>query len=43
MPEIKENMITTKRPGNGLNPMMIENLINKKSKKIFYPDEQITI
>ena len=35
--------LTAKRPGDGLNPMIIENLINKKSKKTFYPDEQIKI
>ena len=35
--------LTAKRPGNGLNPMIIKNLINKKSKKTFYPDEQIII
>ena len=35
--------LTAKRPGNGLSPMMIKDLINKKSKKTFYPDEQIKI
>ena len=35
--------LTSKRPGNGLDPMKIKKLINKKSKKTFYPDEQIKI
>ena len=35
--------LTTKRPGNGLNPMIIKNLINKRAKKTFYPDEKIKI
>ena len=35
--------ITTKRPGKGLNPFLIKKLLNKKSKKTFYPDELIKI
>ena len=33
--------LTVKRPGIGLNPFMIEKLINKKSKKKYYPDQII--
>lgn len=35
--------LTTKRPGNGLSPMKIVSLINKKAKKDFQPDELIKI
>jgi|TARA_B100001971_G_scaffold97559_1_gene90166 sialic acid synthase SpsE len=35
--------LTTKRPGTGLNPFLIEKLINKTSKKRYFPDEQIKI
>ena len=35
--------LTLKRPGTGLNPFMLKKIINKKSKKKFYPDQQITI
>ena len=35
--------LTTKRPGNGLSPMKIANLINRKAKKNFQPDELIEI
>ena len=35
--------LTAKRPGNGMSPMMIKKLINKKSKKTFFPDQQIKI
>lgn len=34
--------LTVKRPGTGLNPFMIKQLINKKSKKKYYPDQLIT-
>ena len=34
--------LTVKRPGIGLNPFMIKKLINKKSKKKYYPDQLIT-
>tara|TARA_B100000941_G_C28501152_1_gene554298 strand:- start:784 stop:1803 length:1020 start_codon:yes stop_codon:yes gene_type:complete len=33
--------LTTKRPGNGLSPMKIENIIGKKAKKNFFKDQQI--
>ncbi len=33
--------ITAKRPGDGLCPSLIDKIINKKSKKNFYPDEKI--
>ena len=33
--------LTVKRPGTGLNPFMIEKLINKKSKKKYYADQII--
>jgi len=33
--------LTVKRPGIGLNPFMIEKLINKKAKKKYYPDQII--
>ena len=33
--------LTVKRPGIGLNPFMIDKLINKKSKKKYYPDQII--
>jgi len=35
--------LTTKRPGNGLSPMNIKKLINKKAKKNFQPDELIRL
>ena len=35
--------LTTKRPGNGLNPMNIKKLINKKAKKNFQPDDLIRL
>ena len=35
--------LTTKRPGNGLSPMDISKIINKKAKKNFQPDELIKI
>lgn len=35
--------LTTKRPGNGLCPMKITNLINKKAKRNFKPDELIKL
>ena len=33
--------LTTKRPGNGLSPMKIDNIIGKKAKKNFFKDQQI--
>ena len=33
--------LTVKRPGTGLNPFMLEKLINKKSKRKYYPDQII--
>ena len=33
--------LTVKRPGTGLNPFVLEKLINKKSKKKYYPDQII--
>jgi len=35
--------LTAKRPGTGLNPFLIKELINKKSKRIFNPDALIKI
>lgn len=35
--------LTTKRPGNGLSPMNIKKLINRKAKKNFQPDELIRL
>jgi len=35
--------LTTKRPGNGINPMKIKKIVNRKSKKNFQPDELIKI
>ncbi len=35
--------LTTKRPGNGLSPMKISSLIDKKAKKNFQPDELIKL
>ncbi len=35
--------LTTKRPGNGLSPMDISKIINKKAKKNFQPDELIKL
>ena len=33
--------LTVKRPGTGLDPLSIETLINKKSKRKYYPDQLI--
>ena len=38
-----ENNLTTKRPANGISPMMIESIIGKKSKRDFEQDELIEI
>ena len=35
--------LTTKRPGNGISPMLITKLIGKKSKKNYKIDERINI
>ena len=35
--------LTAKRPNNGMNPLMIKKIINRKSKKKFQPDELIKI
>ena len=35
--------LTTKRPGNGLSPMKISSLINRKAKNNFKPDELIKL
>ncbi len=37
------NNLTAKRPGTGINPMKIEKIINRKSKKKFQPDELIRL
>ena len=36
-----KNNLTTKRPGNGISPMMINKLLGKKSKKYYKIDEKI--
>ena len=33
--------ITSKRPGNGLSPMLWDNVIGKKATQDYKPDEQI--
>ena len=38
-----EDNLTTKRPGNGINPMDWENVIGKRAKKTFQKDELIEI
>ena len=38
-----ENNLTTKRPANGISPMMIQSIIGKKSKRDFKKDELIEI
>ena len=35
--------LTTKRPGNGLSPMRISSLINRRAKNNFKPDELIKL
>lgn len=36
-----EEMLTTKRPGNGITPMLWHDVIGEKAKKDFYKDEMI--
>jgi N,N'-diacetyllegionaminate synthase len=38
-----EDNICTKRPGNGISPMLWDEIIGKKSEKNYYEDEQIII
>lgn len=38
-----ENNLTTKRPANGISPMMIQRIIGKRSKRDFKKDELIEI
>lgn len=38
----KDN-ITTKRPGTGISPMLLDNVLGNKAKKDFVPDEMIEI
>lgn len=38
-----EDNLTTKRPGNGLSPMLWDNIIGTTAKKDFYEDEQIVL
>ena len=38
-----EDNITTKRPGNGISPMDIDNVIGKISKKRFIKDDLIEV
>ena len=35
--------LTTKRPGDGISPLKMKNLIGKKSKFYFFPDDLIKI
>ena len=38
-----EKNLTTKRPGNGLSPMMWNKIIRKKSKKSYKPDDLVNL
>ncbi len=38
-----KNNLITKRPGTGINPMKWKNILGKKAKKNFNPDEQIEL
>ena len=40
--KFSKNNLTVKRPGNGISPMMWMKIINKKSKKKFKRDDQIS-